>query len=135
MEYTESLDGLGEDDLQPFFVGWPNSPSPSARLAMLAGSYRVILARDEDHVVGFVTAVSDGVFAAFLPLLEVLPEYQHRGIGSELVHRMTASLSEMYIVDLVCDPELAPFYERLGMLRLAGMAIRNRHVLPASTSN
>lgn len=129
MEYIESLDGLAEDDLSPFFVGWPQSPLPAARLALLRNSYSVLLARDGGRVVGFVNAISDGAIAAYLPLLEVLPEYQHRGVGSELVRRMVASLDHIYMVDLVCDPGLVPFYERLGMARLAGMAVRNHRAL------
>ena len=39
---------------------------------------------------GFVTALSDGDFAAFIPLLEVFPEYHGQGVGSELVTRLLA---------------------------------------------
>ena len=69
-----------------FFVDWPTKPSPERHLALLHGSDKVVLAGDDQtgRVVGFVTAVSDGMVSAFLPLLEVLPEYQGRGIGSEL---------------------------------------------------
>ena len=34
------------------------------------------LALDKDTVVGFATATSDAVLSAYIPLLEVLPEYQ-----------------------------------------------------------
>jgi predicted N-acetyltransferase YhbS len=85
-----------------------------------------VLARDDGRLVGFINAISDGVLAAYLPLLEVLPEYQHRGIGSELARRMFDALGHLYMVVLVCDPELATFYERFGMVQLAGMARRNR---------
>jgi len=51
---------------------------------------------ENGRVVGFVTAVSDGVVSAFLPLLEVLPEYQGRGIGSELVRRMLSASRRKY---------------------------------------
>ena len=74
---------------------------------------------------GFVNAVSDGVQAAYLPLLEVLPEYQKQGIGSELVKRMLASLSGLYMIDLVCDDNLVPYYERLGMREFKAMGIRD----------
>jgi ribosomal protein S18 acetylase RimI-like enzyme len=132
--YTASLDGVRDSDLVPFFVGWPNSPTPEMRLAALRGSYRVIVARDGERVVGFINAISDGAMSAFIPLLEVLPDYQHRGVGTELVRRMVVALRDMYIVDVVCDPELQPFYERLGMVPLAGMAIRNRDVLAAAAT-
>jgi ribosomal protein S18 acetylase RimI-like enzyme len=65
-------------------------------------------------VVGFVTAIGDRVLTASIPLLEVLPAYRGRGIASELVRRVLARLSGRYSIDLTCDPELIPFYERLG---------------------
>ena len=53
--------------------------------------------------------------SAFIPLLEVLPEYQRRGIGSELVRRMLLLLADTYMIDLCCDEELVGFYERFGL--------------------
>ncbi|HWM16579.1 MAG TPA: GNAT family N-acetyltransferase, partial [Microbacterium sp.] len=66
---------------------------------------------------------------AFISWLEVLPEHQGQGIGSELVRRVLALLDDMYSVDLVCDEELRPYYERLGMTAFQGMGVRNRGVL------
>ena len=85
----------------------------------------------EGRVLGFVTAISDGVLSAFIPLLEVLPERQGQGIGSELVRRILGELEDFYMVDLVCDPELEGFYRRFEMTLLAGMAVRRRHLLTA----
>ncbi len=63
---------------------------------------------------------------AFIPLLEVLPSHRGRGIGSELVERLLEELNHFYAVDLMCDPELQPFYDRFGMHRATGMIIRRR---------
>lgn len=125
--------GLAPADLAGFFEGWPDPPSPDRHLAMLEGSAEVVLALDGDRVVGFVTAISDGVLSAYIPLLEVRPAYRGRGIGRALVRRMLARLDHLYMVDLVCDPALARFYEPLGFARLAGMARRNRATLKSST--
>jgi hypothetical protein len=70
---------------------------------------------DDEHVVGFLASLSDGVLYAHLTLLEVLPEYPGRGIGTELVRRMINAFSNLYAIDVLCDPELQPFYERLGL--------------------
>ena len=83
-------------------------------------------------MVGIVSAVGDGVLAAYIPMLEVLPDYQGRGIGSELVRRLLERLRDRYMVDLVCDEDLVPFYERLGLARhAAAMIIRRRGALAA----
>lgn len=126
ISYTDSLAGVGAEHLQGFFVGWPNPPSPATHLRILAGSAAVVLAREPGGaVVGFITAISDGVSCAYIPHLEVLPAYRGQGIGSELARRMLARLSQLYMVDLICDPDVQPFYERLGMRRYTGMLLRN----------
>jgi len=75
-------------------------------------------------VVGFVNALTGEVQTAFIPLLEVLPAFRRRGIGSELMRQMLRTLASIPCVDLTCDPELRPFYERLGMMRSVGMVGR-----------
>ncbi len=129
--YQTTLEGLRARDLAGFFVGWPAPPPPEKHLSVLHGSDFVALARDSEsgRVVGFVTALSDGVLSAYLPLLEVLPEYQGRGIGMELVRRMLELLEGHYMIDLCCDEDLVPFYERFGMGRWVGMGFRNRSAL------
>ena len=76
-------------------------------------------------MVGFVSAISDGVLSAYIPFLEVLASHRGSGIGSELVRRLLGQLEHIYSINLHCDPELTPFYEHLGMRSLGGMAIRN----------
>ena len=125
--YTSSLAGVTSRDLQGgFFAGWPNAPSPEAHYQILTNSAAIVLAQNRDGmVVGFITAISDGISSAYIPHLEVLPAYQGGGIGTQLVHRMLARLSHLYMIDLVCDPALQPFYERMGMRAVVGMVVRN----------
>lgn len=108
-------------------MGWPNPPSLETHLRLLQNSDHFVLAVDEEtgNAVGFITAISDGVLSAYIPLLEVLPAYRGKGIGQELIRRMLAKLSGLYMVDLICDPEAQPFYERLGMKKATGMMLRN----------
>jgi ribosomal protein S18 acetylase RimI-like enzyme len=125
--YRTDLDDLAEADLTGFFLGWPKPPSPAQHLAVLRGSYRAVIARSpDDGVVGFVNMISDGVLTAFIPWLEVRPEFQGQGIGTELMRRIVAETAHFYSVDLVCDDALRPYYERLGMIALTGMGLRNR---------
>ena len=125
--YVETLDGLTSANLHGFFVGWPNPPSPVTHLKLLAGSDQIVLAVEceSGQVVGFITVITDGVLSAFIPLLEVLPDYQGQGIGSELTRRMLETLKHLYAVDLMCDADLQPFYARFGMQPRIGMMWRN----------
>ncbi|WP_233555146.1 GNAT family N-acetyltransferase [Deinococcus sp. RM] len=122
---TTSLDGITPEQLHGFFVDWPNPPTPDTFLRLLRGSYRVVLAVQDGQVVGFVQAVSDGVLTAYIPLLEVLPEWQGRGVGRALMTRLQDELRHLYAVDLGCDDDLVPFYEGLGMRRGNLMSTRN----------
>ena len=125
--YATGVQDVTAAQLDGFFEGWASYPSPSALLRILANSTVVVLAFDGDEVVGVVNALSDGELAAYIPLLEVRASHRGRGIGTELVRRVMAHLDGCYMIDAVCDADAAPFYERLGMQRLAGMAHRNRH--------
>ena len=126
--YTSSLKGISHLSLRGFFVGWPKKPSPRTHLLLLKNSDHVVLAVNvrTDNVIGFITAISDGVLSAYIPLLEVLPEYRKQGIGSELVKRMLKKLKSLYMVDLLCDKRVQPFYHRHGMSKATGMMIRHR---------
>ncbi|MGV2883785.1 GNAT family N-acetyltransferase [Paenibacillus taichungensis] len=128
MTFRESLEGIGIDQLSgDFFEGWPNPPSTPTFLKLLEQSYAVELAIDEEagNVVGFIQAISDGVLSAYIPLLEVLPEYQGKGIGTDLIKRMFNRLGDLYMIDLLCDNELQEFYEKQGMQKASGMVIRH----------
>jgi ribosomal protein S18 acetylase RimI-like enzyme len=127
MLYINSLEGITPEMLVGFFDGWPTPPNPETHLTLLKNSSKVVLAsdKDTDRVVGFITAISDGVLSAYIPFLEVLPEFKNRGIGKELVHRMMTELAEIYMIDLCCDDDLVPYYEKLGMIKANGMLLRN----------
>ena len=108
-------------------MGWKNSPSAETHLKLLRNSYKVILAINTEtgNVVGFNTAISDGVLSAYIPFLEVLPKFKNRGIGPQLVKRMLKELEGFYMIDLICDPELEGFYKVFAMKRSIGMILRN----------
>lgn len=128
IQYQDHLRDITEASLaEGFFDGWPNPPSYAVFMQILRNASSCILAKDEQtgKVVGFITALSDGVLTAYIPLLEVVPAYQKQGIGQELARRMIEKLKGIYMVDLLCDPDLQPFYEKLGMRKAQGMLIRN----------
>ncbi len=80
---------------------------------------------ETEEIVGFVNAISDGILAAYLPLLEVLPAYQKRGIGRELIERILSRLDGLYMIDLTCDADLQSMYQKLGFQEMTAMMIRN----------
>lgn len=131
IKYHDTIEELPSCSAENFFVGWPVRPSDEQFRAILEHSFARVLAIEtgSGDLVGFVTAISDGVFAAFIPLLEVRASHQRRGIGSELIRRIEAKLPFAYSIDAVCDPNASAFYRKLGYLTLDGQAKRQRERL------
>ena len=134
MEYTNKIENITAAMLESahgggFFAGWPNPPSSNVHLEILRRSYTAWVAIDTTQasaqVVGFVNAVSDGILTAYIPLLEVRPQYQGRGIGKELMRRILDELSNLYMIDIVHDKELAAFYAKFGAFQSHASIFRN----------
>lgn len=105
IEYMTELNGIRPEDLEGFFVGWKKPLSIYEHYEILKNSSYIVIAYDTESskVVGFINALSDKVNFAFIPMLEVLPEYQHKGIGSRLMKIMLELLKNISCIDLTCD--------------------------------
>ena len=126
MELHSDLQRIEAADLAGFFVGWPNPPSPGAHRRLLEGSGAFVVAVEPGttRVVGYATALTDGILSAYISHLEVLPEFRGRGIGSNLVRALLERIGDLYMIDVVCDEDVQPFYERLGLQRWNAMIRR-----------
>jgi len=126
--YCGSIADISVRQLKGFFVGWKNPLTPEQHYELLCSSDHFVVAVDENsnQIVGFITALSDGVCTSFIPLLEVLPEYKNMGIGTRLVELILSKLQDIPNVDLMCDPELQPFYKRFNMHKSTGMILRKK---------
>jgi ribosomal protein S18 acetylase RimI-like enzyme len=114
------------EQLAGFFVGWRTRPTPETHLRLLHASDRVVVAIDGEtsQVVGFATALTDGILSSYISFVEVLPTYQRQGVGRELVRQLLEALGGLYMVDAMTDADLEPFYRALGMLPGKGMMLR-----------
>jgi len=127
IEYHSDLGQISPDDLGGFFVGGPRPPSAATHYRLLAASSEFGVAKESEssRVIGYITALSDGVLSAYIPHLEVRSEFRHRGIGSQLVREVLDRLGEIYRIDRMCDEDVRPFYEKLGLTPSGGMMRRN----------
>jgi GNAT superfamily N-acetyltransferase len=137
IEFRSAIDGIVAEQLSGFFVDWPEPPSLERHLEILTASHGVELAIDTttNCVVGFINVISDGVFSAFIPLLEVLPEYQGRGIGGALIDRIVARYRDLYMLDLCCDERVVSVYESRDFIRVVGMVRRNYSAISSGNTN
>ena len=125
--YLESAEHIDAEALSGgFFAGWLRAPSTATHVRLLRSSDHIVLAIDDDtgRVVGFVTAISDGVLSAYITFLEVLPAYRRRKVGTTLLERLLNQLRSLYMIDVVCDEQLRSFYERFEMQTGTAMMLR-----------
>lgn len=72
---------------------------------------------DHDVLVGYVAACGNGVTDAYIQDLMVRPDFQRRGLGTELMRRMLERLRAdgIYMISVIYGEEsLRPFYEKFG---------------------
>jgi ribosomal protein S18 acetylase RimI-like enzyme len=85
----------------------------------LPASWYMVSVYDGDKLVGFGRVLSDGKLHALITEMIVLPDYQGRGIGKEILSYITAVCREHEIRDiqLFAAKGKAGFYEKYGYTR------------------
>lgn len=89
---------------------WPERTL--ADIESMLGSSIAVGAWDEDRLVGFVRAVSDGLFRAYIEDMGVHADYRKRSLGREIIDRITAELKNIHVVSLFCESGLVDFYQQ-----------------------
>src|SRR5437016_7738930 len=69
---------------------WSSAQKPALLHKALLASHSLVTAWDGTRLVGLGNAISDGYLVVYYPHLLVLPVYQRRGIGMELMRRLMA---------------------------------------------
>jgi len=97
IEYKIS-DRIIPNELDCFFQDWKSPPSPEIKGKLLNGADLIITARENGRLIGFLTAISDGVMHAFITLIEVLEGNQ----GKRYMKFRTPNLkNEKFIKDII----------------------------------
>ena len=100
-----------------------NSRDPETNQKAFENSYTFLFVFDDERLVGFGRAISDGVCQAALYDVAVRPEYQGKGVGTMIVDRLTEKCPGCSII-LYATPGKEPFYEKLHFKRMkTGMAL------------
>lgn len=82
---------------------------------MFHGSWSAIYAYDHERLVGSGRIISDGVITGLICGVGVLPEYQSKGIGKEMMCRLVQHCKEHGIIpQLMCVESLESYYEAIG---------------------
>ncbi len=98
-------------------VGWSSADKPDALHKGLLGSHSLVTAWDDAVLIGLANAISDGHLVVYFPHMVVRPDYQGRGIGTELMTRMMARYRGFHQQALIADGRAIDFYKKLGFVR------------------
>ncbi len=92
--------------------------------AMLAASDLVfaLVHRPDDRLIGFARVLTDGVYLAMVLDVLVAPDARGSGAGAMLMDAVVGHprLAQVRSVELVCQPDLLPFYRRWGFTEEVG---------------
>jgi GNAT superfamily N-acetyltransferase len=97
--------------------GWSSADKPELLYQGLLASHSLITAWEGTKLVGLGNAISDGYLVVYYPHFLVLPEYQGRGIGTELMRRLMARYAGFHQQMLVADGRALDFFRQCGFER------------------
>ena len=85
-ELRDTRDVTIEDVLNLYHANeWGSAEKPEELYDALMNSHSLVTAWDEDTLVGLGNAISDGSLVVYYPHLLVLPDYQRKGIGTQIM--------------------------------------------------
>lgn len=88
-----------------------------------SASASVVFVFDDQQLIGFGRAISDGLIQAAIYDVAVLPSYQKHGIGKQIIEKIVNSLPGCNFI-LYASPGKELFYEKLKFRRMkTGMAL------------
>ena len=118
IHYSDARDVALESILALYRANeWSSAQKPELLYKALLGSHSLFTAWDDTKLVGLGNAISDGHLVVYYPHLLVLPEYQGRGIGKELMRRLMARYEGFHQHMLVADGRALDFYRKCGFDR------------------
>jgi predicted GNAT family N-acyltransferase len=105
---------------------WTADRQPDDVMRMLAASSLVfaLIHRPSDRLVGFTRVITDDTFLAMVLDVIVAAEWRDRGLGAMLLDAVVGHprVAAVHSVELVCQPDLMPFYRRWGFTDQVGQS-------------
>jgi GNAT superfamily N-acetyltransferase len=96
---------------------WSSAEKGEVLRNALLASHSLITAWSGDRLIGLGNAISDGFLVVYYPHLIVLPEFQGKGVGTEIVRRLKKKYEAFHMHMLVADGKAVDFYRKCGFER------------------
>ncbi|MEW7289251.1 GNAT family N-acetyltransferase [Aquimarina sp. 2304DJ70-9] len=112
-------------ELQRLFrqTSWANARSIEEIELLLQNTTTYVVIRDNDQLIGFGRAISDGVYRAMLDDIVVDEDYRKKGVGKFIVKKLLDVLDGVEQVFLNTKPDLESYYEALGFSKTKGVTM------------
>jgi ribosomal protein S18 acetylase RimI-like enzyme len=86
-------------------------------------SHTVVFVFDNEKLIGFGRAISDGAYQAAIYDVAVLPEYQGKKIGTTIINSIIKSIPQCNFI-LYAAPSKETFYKKMNFRKMkTGMAL------------
>ncbi|WP_199438555.1 GNAT family N-acetyltransferase [Vibrio owensii] len=115
IEYTTNTIPKREEVFELYHaVGWSSANKLDELMLALEGAHSLNCAYHNGRLVGLAKTISDGSLVVYISHLLVLPEYQGKGIASELMNQMMNKYEHFHQKVLLGDNNAFQFYEKFG---------------------
>ena len=116
-KYNETVSAKALSDLREA-VGWNRMEEEYENPLMI--SYYHIAVYEKEVLIGYIDCVSNGVTDAYIQDLMVHPDYQGKGIGTDLMNQMIGYLKgkRIYMISVVYEESLKAFYDKFGFYQM-----------------
>ncbi|MGG0337485.1 GNAT family N-acetyltransferase [Priestia aryabhattai] len=103
------------------FLGWNSLKLTVHELEQMCNqSWYAIYAFNEKKMVGMGRVISDGVVIGIICGVSVLPNYQTKGIGKEMLNRIIQHCEQNRVIpQLLCVENLESYYESFGFKKFS----------------
>ena len=107
---------FSESELKELFlsVNWSSGNYPEKLVKAMENSSSVFSAWNGDKLVGLINILDDGIMTAYAHYLLITPEYQHIGIGENLIKLVAEKYKDYLRIILIAYDKEIGFYEHCG---------------------